>query len=352
MLLFSCVAKAQEKSVELLHYNAFKTQKTKTRSYKAQKQKEVSELIRNHKVTIYSILEDGSSKGFIDKGVFRGRAHYALKEVTTASLQHSLYFDKRKVTIKESQSYVSAKALFFYYKLLLKGAEEPVHLIVYKQSLDEHPVQQHQEILNFVNTRNIKAQLLLVGGASLSIAMLEESYIKPAKENIKIINLMSSLKLYDHEYKFVWYDAVDFLYGSKDLWLPNQGAITYKRRNPYLGKDAFFEDNLQGALKNRPFTFCLQLNDAPQNTVYKIPEVEIISQDKTSLLFSVLWDEDVTLSVEIVSMIGNRFLGEDVKYVGVKKEYTVDLSSYPTGIYLLKVNDTKGRMLIRKFTKY
>lgn len=352
MSLFVFVASAQKQSLNVLHYNLFKKSKLSCREYRKQKEEELSVLLANSKITFFSILEDGTSGSFIRKEAFRGRVGFCLHEATTAFLQHSLYFDERKIKILQSQSYTSPNAIFFYYQFMLEGAREPAHMIVYKQSVMEHPVKQHQEILRFIDERKITGQLILLGGSKYPIRMLKESYITPTRSYTEFINLTSFLNLYSADYKFIWHDAVDFAYVSKDVWLPGEGGLTYARENRYSDKESIFSSTLQVTPQNRPIICSFLVNEEKHNDFYKTPDVQIVSQSKEELLFSIVWDEEIALNIEIVSMIGNRFLDKDVQYVGIKQEPLANISSYPTGIYLLKVSDAKGRMIIRKFTKY
>lgn len=351
ILLFVFTAKGQGETVEVLHYNLLRKYAKNSRQCRQEKEKELSKIFAESNATVFSILEDGHRNCFVRKEVFQGHANYGLQESTISTLQHSLYFDKEKASVLQSQSYTSEKAVFFYYQLQLKGAVEPLHLFVYKQSSIEHPVEQHEEILNFIADKKIEGQLLLLGGSASPNQMLGDGYISPPKTEVELINLMSLFYLYDDSYKFIWHDDVDFLYVSKDIWIPGEGAITYERKSHSLGQDLEFENNSKLKHQNRPFAFTLRLSKEEKN-VYKSPEVDLISQDVEFLLFSISWDEDLPLNIEIVSMIGNRFYSKDVKYDGTNEEYVVDINSFPTGIYLLKVVDSQGRMVFRKFTKY
>lgn len=351
IFLFVFVATAQKQSVEVLHYNVLKKYGVNAREYRQQKEREVVALLAKNRATIFSVLEDGPRGFFIREQVFSQYGDYELRSVTTSKLQHSLYFNKEKVTVLQAQSYVSKQAVFFYYRLQLKEARSPVHFIIYKQPVTQHPIKQNQEILDFVNEKNIRGELVLLGGSPYPIRMLKESYLQPARLETELINIKTLFYLSDQDNKFIWHDEVDFLYVSKDVWLPKEGAVTYERKNQYLYENTMFEQPLQVELKNRPFKFRLQINEEQQK-VYKTPEAKIILQNKQELTFSIIWDEDIKLNVEIVSMIGNSFLSEDIQYKGIKKEYKADIGTYPTGIYLLKIRDEEGHTVFRKFTKY
>ncbi len=90
-----------------------------------------------------------------------------------------------------------------------------------------------------------------------------------------------------------------------------------------------------------------------QEDVYKNPQVKIVAQNKKLLGYSLIWDEDTTLKVSVVSIIGNVLFSEEIAYEGIPIEAVVDVHEYPTGIYLLKISDSEERtILLRKFTKY
>lgn len=349
LLLLVCTANGQGGGVRVLHYNLLNSRETSANEYRMQKERDIAEVLADNKVTIYSILEGGCRNCFVPENVFVGHSDYKLQKATTASLRHTLYYNKEKVTVLQTQSYASEKALFFYHRLQLAGVKMPVHLLVYEQSVSEHPVNQYQEILNFINSKNIKGQLLLLGGSPSPIQTSREGYFRPSKTNLELINTETLFQLYDDSNKFVWHNEVDFVYISKDVWLQEVGEITYERISQSLYKGEILED---AENKNRPFVFRLKIRGEAQQRVYETPNAEIILQDKKQLVFSITWDEDVMLNVEVVSMIGNKFFSQNVRYQGFVKEYKVALDDYPTGIYLLKIGNEYGRTIFRKFTKY
>lgn len=352
LLFLVSFARSEEHSVKILHYNLFENYYTDIAQFQSEKENKITELLKDETVSVFSFLEDGDNVYFVRKKLFGGQFNFSLRSSTTSNMQHSLFYDKNKIEVIQSQIYSSAGVYFFYYELLFKGTQEPVHLFVYKQSVMEHPVKQHQGILKFIDEKKLDGDFLLLGGSTYPIRLLKESYITPPKSKVEFVNLKSFYYLYDNEYRFIWHADVDFLYASKGVWLPNDGHVTYKSDKSLLDKDDISHFGTEGVSKNRAFTFTLQVNKEENKPIYKEPAVEIISQNKDLLSVAVVWDQDVALNLEIVSIIGNSFYSLNIEYAGIKKIYNVDIKSLPTGIYILKVTDKDGRKVFRKFTKY
>lgn len=352
LLLSSVVYAQQQDEVQLFHYNLFKTNANSNYRYKVEKERTLGELLREQNATFFSILEDGSDKGFVSEKVFSGKEGYDVNVMEIPQLKHTFYFDKNRINVFKSEVYDSNGTQFFYYRLGFKMTASPIHLFVYKQSKTVHPIRQYEEIFSFLKTRAIKGKIVLLGGRSYPMTPNESYFSSLPDSNIEFVNLLSLKKLYGAKNKFIWHDGIDLFFVSTDLWLGEEGGLMLKRvdRNFAGGSLA---DKLNALSENKPlFANLTSVNSKDTKTVYKIPETVIISQNKKELFFSVVWDEDVTLNIEIVSMIGNSFLSKNVKYQGKPIESVAEVSNYPTGIYLLKVTDENGRMIIRKFTKY
>ncbi len=115
---------------------------------------------------------------------------------------------------------------------------------------------------------------------------------------------------------------------------------------PFLGRGQEIVTPIQN-------TIIENIKKVEQQNVYKNPQLEIVAQNKKLLGYSLVWDEDATLNVTVVSIIGNVFFSEEVTYSGKPIEAVINISEYSTGLYLLKISDVEEEtILFRKFTKY
>lgn len=121
---------------------------------------------------------------------------------------------------------------------------------------------------------------------------------------------------------------------------------------PVLGMGQDFTENAHKVFDDGDFVQYAQNEQDTLSLVYENPQLEIVAQNKELLGFSLIWDEDVVLNLAVVSIIGNTFYTEEITYQGVPLDVAIDISDYPTGIFLLKVSDDKEKVLLRKFTKY
>ncbi|PVX51729.1 putative secreted protein (Por secretion system target) [Balneicella halophila] len=325
-----------------------------TKEYKDYKEKEVRDLLEIENVDLYSVFEDSGDEFYISNAVYNVQKDnpFGVIHLTFSDLRHSLCYNKNSLTVKKSETIQYENALFFHHELLFKDTTEPVHLLVYKQSVVNHPIIQLQGILNYIHDKKLNGDFILTGGSLSPFGMLEERYFELPKNNISFLNLQTYYYLYDKDSRLLWHKDVDFLYVSTGLMLPDSGDVTYRRLGALETKEAVLGEEPKENIVHRPVGIMLDINPQKNLKVYDIPDNKIIAQNNTSLFCSIVWDKDIELNIEIVSMIGNSYYENNIRYTGTIENITIDIESLPTGIYLLKTTDAEGHQIFRKFIIY
>ncbi len=349
LLLFVELAFGQmQKDIAVLHFNWLKKSHLNTKKYKREKERKLPKILSKSDFAVFSFLEDGGRRVFASEMNFDLPQNLEMTQMSVATLQHTLFFDKDKVQILESQSYNRPEALFFYYKLQLKGDKNPLHLVVYKQGDWQKVTTQYATLFEYLKTKNATQHLVFMGANGENILP------KPSKEDadyctdFKLTNPNTFETLFDDDCRLTGGKEESILFVSEDIWLPEAEDATHTMaiRNRLENQLAEFDSQQFSTL------IISKMREKKVKRIYEDPRLRIISQNKEYLKYALIWDEDIDVNIEILSIIGNSFFKKNNRYEGIEKEYSVQISDFPTGIYLLKASDTSGRTVIRKFTRY
>ncbi len=349
LLLFAQWALGQiQKDIAVVHFNWLQKSHLNIKKYKREKEQKLPKVLSKSDFSIFSFLEDGGRRVFASEMNFDLPQNLEMTQMSVATLQHTLFFDKEKVQILESQSYNRPEALFFYYKLQLKGDKNPLHLVIYKQGDWQKIATQYAVLFKYLETKKATQYLIFMGANG------ENVLLKPTMEDtdycadFKLTNPNTFETLFDDDCRLTGGKEEAILFVSEDIWLPEaeDAAHTMAMRNRLENQLAEFDAQQFSTL------IISNTGEKKINQVYEDPQLKIISQNKEYLKYALIWDEDIDVDIEILSIIGNSFFKKNFHYEGIEKEYSVQISDFPTGIYLLKASDTSGRTIIRKFTRY
>lgn len=334
--------------INIVNYNLFSPNIEKKGNIALQ-EKALHRILDKSNATIYSIGR-GKAKYKILPLSNHQRPSYKIAYNETPYFQHCLLYDSTKVTLKYSVATPRKNHVVLHYSFEIKDNKKSLDIFYFKLSEKRRFYHQYQTVLNIINNLEIKDRIILLGGSS-SMKTINNSYRLENTDGLRLKNPITLSELFDKNKMLTKNTTQDFIFLSSDLWSMEQ-PLYYKYNSATLRTDFFdkkFSKKLSDIGFGYPYSLELKVTNSKQ---FSTPALEITSQDKENLNFNIQWSKKTRLSLNIISMIGNVFTQKIIEYNGGKQDISIDLSNYPTGIFILKIESEDKKVLLRKFSKY
>lgn len=350
-LILSIVAFA-DNQINILNYNLFPKETNKQGKNNIE-HKAVDLVLDRTNATVYSIATDTTNNIVtnLNKWILQEKTSHKAIIQKTKFYTHYLLYDAAKSKLLAAVPYEEKHYTIIHYSLWLKENKNILHLFYIKLSENKRLDQHYQSLLNIIHELNIKERIVILGG-SASNKINATGYPLQNTNQLKFKNPITKTYLYDRNKLPIITPYPDFVYLSSDLWSIEQ-PIHYKSNSAKILFDIFIDNPHKRELETTfeyPYSWAME---SFVTNIYSTPAVEIISQDKEKLKLKIQWSKNATLQLEILSMIGNTFTKKTIAYNGGTKEVNIDISKYPTGIFILKLESQKENYrLLGRFTKY
>lgn len=350
LIIFSSIVAFADNQISVLSYNLYPTTNKKD-DWKLQTVL-LQKILNKSDATIYSIGKNKQNNAMpLLKTNFErpGNTHKVVAK-TTSDYLHYIAYDTTKVSLKSSIAIPKRNHTILHYSFLVKHNKKSLDVFYFKLSEKKRFYYQYQTVIDIINNLNIRDRVILLGGSD-SEKNINTFYTLKNTNGLEFRSPLSYKNLYDDNQRLLQNPTQDFAYLSSDLWNLEQ-PLYYKLYSATLRSELFDKKTSNKLIKEQcsfPFSFILQ---STNSKLYSTPALRITSQNKQVLNFTLQWSKNTDLDLEIISMIGNVFTKKTMEYNGGVQDLSIDISDYPTGIFILKISSKDNETLLRKFTKY
>lgn len=333
------------KSISILQYNLYEPKDKGISDFRKAKEVTAKLLLEQLSIDVFSFTEEINADEAMRQSEYTKNERYDYLTLKTPYYTSYLCYRRDKIELKSSKVYEMSKYAVCVYEMSCEEGKS-FFLFVYRQNKRINTNQQHQWILDFIEKKGLKERIVLLGGGD---EKEKKGVVEPKvyKDGIPLISMTNGSKLVSNQ-EFQWTPQLNTAYFSSDLFEDGKSVNLEYADVGYI----FSENGELGLLEVVPFNTYNITYKEEKEPVFEYPKVTIVSQNETDLVFSVTWDSEEYVKVETISMIGNNFYNNIFLYEGVKKTYTLDISGYPTGIYMIRSSSGNDKMALRRFTVY